>query len=185
MKFVSAGHCALRSSPNFDPGAIGVNNRSEASETLRIRNRVVEILRARGYSDIITDLDSESLAQYLNRIKPGNASVVCEFHFNAFNKQATGVEVLIEAEADRFDRMFAKELCDNTANILKLPNRGVKTESESRRGRLGLMREEGIIALVEVCFIDNPVDMRAFDQNFETLCISYAETLIKFDDLLK
>ena len=186
MKFVSSGHCDVKG-PNYDPGASGVNKRTEGHETVRIRNKVLEILKERGYTDFIKDGDSESLKQYLARIRPGDGSVVVEFHFNAFNGKATGTEVVVSDNSDRLDRAFAQELADATGCILNLTKRsgGVITESQTHRGRLGIMRETGIVALVEVCFIDNPEDMKKFDTHFDTLCSAYADIIIKYDNLIK
>lgn len=155
MKFISSGHCTAKGK-NYDPGAVGVNKRTEAAETLKIRNRVVEIIKSKGYNDIITDADGESLGEYLFRIKPGTASVCVEFHFNAFNGKATGTEVVVGDDADRLDVAFATELANVTSCVVGLLKRsgGVIRESKTARKRLGLMRETGIVALVEVCFID-------------------------------
>jgi|SRR5688572_28054726 len=180
MKFISAGH-NQKPGPNYDPGAVS-GNRIEAIETARIRNRVIQILEQKGIKDFARDMDGESLNQYLKRIKPGNASVVGEFHFNASSdSRATGVEVLVGADADRLDKACAKDFCDETADILGLKNRGVKSEADSHRGKLGLMREQGIVFLVEVCFISNPSDMKAYDEQFENLCQLYAALFQKWD----
>lgn len=178
MKFISSGHCAVKG-PNYDPGAPGVNNRWEAVETVKVRNRVVEIL-----GEAITDADGESLSQYLKRIKPGSGSVVVEFHFNAGVPEATGTETLIEIDGDKMDKACAKELTDATARILGIKNRGVKTEADTRHKRLALMKEEGIICLVEICFISNAKDMAAYDLHFEELCQAYAGIIKKYDEVI-
>lgn len=179
MKFISAGHCAVKG-PNYDPGAPGVNNRLEAYETVDVRNRVIEIIGG----DVVKDADGESLSQYLKRIKPGSGSVVVEFHFNAGATSATGTETLIEIDGDKMDKDCAKELTDATARILGIKNRGVKTEADTRHKRLALMKEDGIICLVEICFISNAGDMKAFDTHFEELCQAYAAIIQKYDDML-
>lgn len=178
-KFISAGHCNVKG-PNYDPGAPGVNGRFEANETVRVRNRVIEILGG----DVIKDADGESLSQYLKRIKPGSGSVVVEFHFNAGTPAATGTETLIEIDGDKMDKACAKELTDATAKILGIKNRGVKTEADTRHKRLALMKEDGIICLVEICFISNATDMTRFDLHFEELCQAYAAIINKYDDML-
>lgn len=186
MKFISAGHCTTKG-PNQDPGAPGVNGRWEANETLKVRNRVIEILKERGHKDIIQDADGESLSQYLQRIKSGSGSMVCEFHFNAGVPAATGVETLIEVDGDKMDVACAREFSQVTGSILGINlrgDRGVKTEADTRHKRLALMKEEGIIVLVEVCFISNPNDMAKFDQHFEALCQAYASILEKYDALI-
>lgn len=186
MKFISAGHCA-KPGPTHDPGAPGVNGRWEANETVKIRNRVIEIIKSRGITDIIQDADGESLSQYLRRIRTGDGSMVCEFHFNAGKPEATGVETLIEIDGDKLDIACAREFSAVTSSILGIPmrgNRGVKTEADTRHKRLALMKEDGIIVLVEVAFITNPNDMNAFDANFESLCQAYADIIIKYDAMI-
>lgn len=183
MKFISSGHCAVKG-PQYDPGAPGVNGRFEANETVKVRNRVVEILKAQGHTNIIQDADGESLSQYLTRIKPGSGSMVVEFHFNAGVSEATGTETLIEIDGDKLDKAAAKEFSDSTARILGIKNRGVKTEADTRHKRLALMKEEGIICLVEICFISNASDMAAFDKHFEELCQEYATIIQKYEELM-
>lgn len=184
MKFLSAGHCNVKG-VHYDPGAPGVNNRWEANETVRLRDKVIEIIRERGYTDLVQDINSESRQEYFKRIKTGDGSVVVEFHFNAGVPTATGTEVLIGVDADRLDKAMAAEFASATSLTLRVNNRGVKSEADTRHKRLGLMRETGIVCLVEVCFISNESDMAKYDTNFETLCRMYADIIIKYDDLIK
>lgn len=184
MKFISAGHCTTPG-PNFDPGAPGVNKRWEANEMVKLRDRVIQILLLKGFRDIAHDTNSESLQQYLNRIQPGNASMVIEFHLNAGIPEAHGTEVLVEVDADKNDIACATDFCNATSGILGIKNRGVKSEATTRHRRLALMKETGIVVLVEVCFITNKVDMAKYDANFEKLCQAYADLIIKYDNLIK
>lgn len=183
MIFISAGHNIFKSARTgkIDPGAVA-GGTSEAQEMVILRDLVCRELDILGAA-YIKDKDNESLSEYLERIKTGNASVVLELHMNAGG--GTGTETLIEEEADRLDFAFAKELTDSTAKLLQIKNRGVKKESESARKRLGLMREEGIIGLVEVCFIDNPQDMDRFKVNKVQLAKAYAQILVKYEKLIQ
>lgn len=185
MKYISAGHCNI-AGPNYDSGAVGINGKKEADETVKMRDAVIGRLNTMGYTDIVQDANGESLKEYLRRIATGNGSVVCEFHFNAFNGKATGVEVLVQEDADKMDLACAKELaaCTATATGLPLRGTGVKSEAESHRGRLGLMREQGIVVLVEICFIDNADDMDKYDAAFDSLATGYATILAKYDSLI-
>lgn len=179
--FISAGH--HRNSANPDPGAQGVLKVNEGDLTIELRDLVVPAAKKLGMT-IIVDQDNETLSQYLTRIKPGSGSVVVEFHFNASdNASATGAEVIVGDGATLDSRKFAKELADVTATTLGIKNRGVITESQSARGRLGLMREAGIVALVEVCFITNVKDYNAYQANKYTLAQKYAQIIKKYDDL--
>lgn len=179
--FISAGHNLYGIKP--DPGAIG-NGYKEASLTIEFRDLVIKECLKLGLK-VIQDKDDERLASYLERIKTGSGSVVVEYHFDASeNKTATGTTGLIEAEADRLDRLLAKELTDSTSQVLGIKSRGVITEAESHRGSLGLMREEGIIVLIELCFISNINDIKAYQKNKNNLAIEHAKIIKKYENLL-
>jgi N-acetylmuramoyl-L-alanine amidase len=181
MIFNLAGHNPNGLNP--DPGAIG-NGYHEADLTVEFRNLVTAMLRAKGL-EVITDKDDERLAECLKRIKTGNGSVVLEFHFDAaVSSSATGTTVLIGNDADRLDKAFAKELVEACANTLSIKNRGVKTEAESHRGSLGLMREQGTVALLEICFISNPDDLLKYRQNKFTLAHNISEILERYEKLI-
>jgi len=181
MIFISAGH-----NPNGvkkDSGAVG-NGLHEANLAVEIRDLVITALKAKGIK-YVCDQDTETLSQYLSRIQTGIGSVVLEFHFDAAaSPTATGCTALIEGEADAFDRSFAKKLVDTTATTLGIKNRGVISEAESHRGRLGLMREDGIICLLEVCFITNKDDIAKYNANKSKLAVQIADILIEFDALI-
>lgn len=181
MIFISAGHNPNGLKP--DPGAIG-NGYREADLAVEFRNLVVSFLKAKKI-DVITDKDDERLGDYLKRIQTGNGSVVLEFHFDAAaSPSATGSTVLIGNDADRLDKAFAKELVEANATILGIKNRGVKTEAESHRGSLGLMRESGTVALLELCFISNPEDLRKYNANKMTLASKIAEIVERYEKLV-
>ena len=181
MIFISAGHNPKGLKP--DPGAVG-NGYTEANLASEFRDLVCAQLRIAGV-EFVTDTDDEKLGTYLERIKTGPASVVVEFHFDAaISNQATGATSLIEAEADRLDRAFAQELVNEGSTILGIKNRGVKSETESHRGYLGLMREHGIICLYEICFISNAADIQTYQANKNKLATRFASILIKYENML-
>lgn len=193
MIFLSAGHCNARNHKNTDSGAVGISGRWEADEAVKVRNRVVAILESKGYN-VITDNPTESLREYLARIKPGSASVVVEYHFDASaNSAATGTSTLVGDDSSKNSQNMAAELSQATATALgiKLRDGGdgdkILFEKDSHRGRLGLMREAGTVALHEVCFISNPSDMAAFDDpaKFEAMCQAHAAIIGKYEDLIK
>lgn len=176
--FISAGHHLK------DPGAVA-NGLQENQLTMKVRDKVVELVRAKGYT-VITDKDVETLTEYLQRIKPGDGSVVVEFHFDAGTlNAASGTSAFFMDQASWNSRSFAAEMAATGAAILGIPNRGAHSETESHRGRLGLVHEPGITCLVEVAFITNTKDIHSFEQHFEELCEAYANVIIKYDDLVK
>jgi N-acetylmuramoyl-L-alanine amidase len=87
-------------------------------------------------------------------------------------------------DADRLDNAFAKELVEATAFRLGIKNRGVINEAQSHRGRLGLMREKGIVCLLELCFISNKSDIEAYQENKEALAKDIADLVIKYENLV-
>ena len=191
MIFSSAGHLATRGIVGTDSGAVGINGRWEADETIKVRNRVNTILRSKGYN-VIEDGPTETLKQYLARIKPGPASLVVEYHFDAAGSPTpTGTSALVGDDSSKTSQAFAKEMAQVGSSVLgiKLRDGGdgdhILFERDSHRGRLGLMREAGTVALVEVCFISNPDDMAAYDANFEALCQGYAAVIGKYEDSIK
>ena len=177
MIFVSAGHNPK--GIKVDPGAVA-NGYTEAGLNVEIRDLVCKELDSVG-AKYIKDLDSETLSQYLQRAETGTGSVVLEFHFDAANGTASGSTSIVEMEADRLDKLFAKELVDSCSSILGIKNRGVKSEADTHRGRLGLMREEGIICLLEIAFIDNIGDVRAYQAKKVELAKAVASILIKYE----
>lgn len=174
--YLSAGHWL------GDSGAVGVNGRQENEETIKLRDLVRSHIKPE--YRVITDKDTENLYEYLRRIGPGNASVVLELHFDSYNGKASGSTCLVMDGASDNSRSFASDLSQATAQTLGIDNRGCKSESDSARGRLGLVHKSGITALLEVCFIDNPDDMKKYDQNVEVLAVRIANLLMVYDDLI-
>lgn len=181
MIFISAGHNPK--GIKTDPGAIG-NGYKEADLAVEFRNLVCENLIAKGLK-FITDKDDERLGSYLERIKTGNGSVVVEYHFDAAaSKDATGTTALVGVDADRLDKAFATELVNATAKCFGIKNRGVKSEADSHRGSLGLMREQGIVSLIELAFISNVNDMKAYQFYKTKLAQIHADIIERYEKLI-
>lgn len=174
--FISAGHHLK------DSGATG-NGYKENELTIEFRNLVVSHCLKKGMK-VITDKDTETLGQYLSRIQTGSGSVVIEFHFDAsVNKTATGTTALVGDDADRLDKSFAQELVNTTSKVLGIKNRGVLSENMSHRGKLGLMRKQGTVALLEIAFISNKSDMEAYQKNKKVLASLVADVIYKYENL--
>lgn len=179
--FISAGHNPK--GIKKDPGAVA-NGLHEADLTVEFRNMVVTELLQKKVS-VITDKDDERLGEYLTRIQTGSGSVVLEFHFDAaVSPSATGTTSLFGADADRLDIAFAKELVETTSQVLGIKNRGALSEKDSHRGSLGLMREKGVVALLEICFISNPADIKAYNAHKKYLAIKIADIVKHYENLI-
>lgn len=178
--FISAGHNPKGIKP--DPGAVS-NGLHEANLTVEFRNLVIYELLKRNV-EVISDNDDERLGDYLKRIKTGSGSVVLEFHFDAASSIATGTTSLYGSDADRLDIAFAKELVETTAAVLGIKNRGALSEKDSHRGSLGLMREQGIVSLLELCFISNTQDIEKYQANKNELAFKIAQIVARYENLL-
>lgn len=184
MIYVSAGHNSKSKNIKPDPGAINKDGIKEGDLTIEFRNLVAIELTKLGVK-FITDSDEENLSMYLKRIQTGRGSVVIEYHFDAAgNENATGTTVVVGSDADRLDQAFAKDLAVITANFLGIRNRGVINERATHRGRLGLMRESGIVALVELGFLTNPADLRAYHLGKESLAEAHAHLILKYENFI-
>jgi N-acetylmuramoyl-L-alanine amidase len=179
--FISAGHNPK--GIKVDPGAVA-NGLTEANLAVEFRNLVVTELLKRKVK-VITDRDDERLGAYLKRIQTGSGSVVLEFHFDAAaSDKATGTTSLIGHDADRLDKAFGKELVYTTSSVLGIKNRGCISERDSHRGSLGLMREQGIVALLELCFITNIEDLVKYDAHRKELAIEIAKIVQRYENMI-
>lgn len=171
---------------NNDSGAV-YNGRYENRETQKIRNCINTYLAKSGVK-FISDNDDQTLSQVIKSIQPGKASVLYEAHLDAsVNTSATGTTCVVSATSftakDNSYKM-ASEICEVTSKLLGIRNRGVISETQSHRGKLGILHtNSGISVLHEWCFITNVNDMKALDQNLEKVCKEIALILKKYDDL--
>lgn len=176
MIFLSAGHHLK------DPGAVA-NGYKENELAIRLRDLIAKELDNLG-AKYILDKDTETLAQYLNRIQTGSGSVVCELHWNASsNLAANGCEILVKNNPPYQTMNVAKKVIGSICEIAGFRNRGVKTEKESARGSLGLMKEQGIVLLIEMCFITHPPDMDKYFANEYYIAQSIAIELAEADKI--
>lgn len=175
--YISAGHHLK------DPGAIA-NGLQENMLTIRVRDRVTELLRGLG-ATVYNDKDDETLAEVISRFKPGDGSVLLDLHFDAASSSASGsTGFYADNPSSPHSRDFAHDLAEDCANALGIPSRGSRTESESHRGKLGFVRQQGICAILEIAFITNPDDMTKFEANFNHLCENIASTVYYYDQMI-
>lgn len=121
---------------------------------------------------LLVDRDDTALADTLKflkgRTKPDD--ILIDIHWNAANGKARGTEVIVPENPTATEIEIADRISDIFGNTLGTPERGVlgkadgvKTENESKRGKLGWMRLVGHNILIEVEFIDNPIAMIAYE----------------------
>jgi N-acetylmuramoyl-L-alanine amidase len=117
-------------------------------------------------------------------MNPNESDVCVDIHFNAGPPTATGVEVIT---ADRFTREelgAATRMSVNCSKILGIRNRGVKTEKDTARKMIGILRnEKGINLLIEICFISNANDMKAYQSKKRELAVEVALHVAELDNV--
>ena len=172
--FLSAGH------GGYDVGAVG-NGHKEAELTIELRDLVNKYLLKLGIK-AITDDNKNALAQTIRffQNKVSKDSILIDIHWNAFTETSTGTEVLIPAQPTELEKSIAIDLSKVISDTLKIKNRGVKTELQSARGKLGWMRLTGENILIETCFISNPNDMKSYQENKEMLAENIAIVLANY-----
>jgi N-acetylmuramoyl-L-alanine amidase len=180
MIYISAGHHYDEN--GADPGAVR-NGIKEADLTIEFRDLVCKQLDILG-AKYITDKDTETLVEYISRIKPGSGSVLCEFHFNAGPASANGIEVIVKDGAGKPSYDLANEICNAGVKIVGLNNRGVKEEKDTARKRIGILRTAaGISILPELCFISSDKDMSKWNTYKLPFALQVAQILKRYDDM--
>jgi len=141
--------------------------------------------------EVSTQLDSRyidnviiyrrTLQELPNDINEYDPSFVISFHCNAFNKVATGSEVLYWHNSDNSE-ILAKILQTELVDIFGLTDRGIKTIYDDDRGAFLLKYVKAPCVILEPFFIDNDNDysyaLEKYDKLVEAIVngiSSYAE----------
>ncbi|NBO98820.1 MAG: N-acetylmuramoyl-L-alanine amidase [Proteobacteria bacterium] len=160
--FIEAGH------NNNDPGAVNSQlNLKEADLTKELRDLIYAHLQILGYKhNIVLDKDAYNLNQTIAGFKTAKdgQDVVLSIHFNAASPAATGCEVIVDDKANSGEKLLAAELINAVISELPIKNRGVKSETETHRGKIGIVNLNAKCVLIEVCFISNPDEIKAYQK---------------------
>lgn len=179
--FILAGH------HNNDPGAISPHTgEKEADLTKELAGMVTERVNQLApdietWNDDPNDALNRVIAKISERIT--NKDALCDIHFNSFHSSsATGFEVIVRNNAGQASRAIANDLCDTLPKVMGIANRGVKTESQTARGRLAIVNLPGSAVLIETAFLSNPEDMAKYHENKHWVADEIARILIKHHD---
>jgi N-acetylmuramoyl-L-alanine amidase len=156
----------------------------EAVENERLRNDITKILRERNIR-VVNDNNRSPLREVISWLRNiiRSQDLIIDIHFNASsNPQATGTETFIPRNATNVERGLARELADVMASTLKIRNRGVKCESTTRFGRLGILSDPhtAVNVLIEVCFVSNENDVKSYRENYHSLVCVLANVIEKY-----
>jgi N-acetylmuramoyl-L-alanine amidase len=175
--YISAGHSTQTGK---DRGASG-NGLIEGEVAAEFRALLVAELKKLGVP-VIIDGNHTVLNDTLGWIKKfiSPRCIAIDIHCNAAGETATGTEVIVPDNSSAFERLLATALCKETADVLGIRNRGVKTESQTPRKRLGWMRIAAECVLPELFFISNKYDCIAYRQNRNELARRWAIVIAEF-----
>lgn len=167
--FLSAGHTNV---PGLDRGASG-NGYYEGDLAAELRNLIYDNMKSKP----VIDSNANALAGSLKFFKQlvNINSVNIDLHFNAAtDRTANGCEVLIKDKSNGYRIGIATDLSNILATHGGFKNRGVKTEVDSARGKLGWFNLTGHNFIVEICFISNPVEMSKYLNNKHAIAMALA-----------
>lgn len=161
---------------NNDPGAV-YGEFSEAELTRHAKERIAHYLKL-FYPDItvMLDDDTHTLAEVIKWVKEveNNNSIIYSLHWNAATPSATGVEAFVSNNASNKSKVMARRSLDVVTKISGLRDRGVKTESQSARGKLGILNTKSPATLIEFAFITNDRGRDTFFEWQEQIYITLA-----------
>ena len=178
MIYLIAGHSKT------DPGAIGVGGIKESELAMELRDKIAHFITLKGYK-VTLDSDRSNLNQVIFNINSNENDVICDIHFNAGVPIATGTEVIIPDRSTANERMIASLICSDMAVSMKIKSRGVKSEKDTARKTLAIMKPSGINLLLEVCFITNKNDLKEYQLKKDEVAEKIAKRLITAEDIYK
>ena len=168
------GHGGRRTGTNWmDPGAVG-NGRREADVVRTITQKMQAIANVRDTTDNNATTVNQNLQNQVNLMNAAGSGVAITNHLNAFNEQATGVEVFYWAGNEQM-RILAAAVSKAIADALGIVNRGAKPTTTffvHRNTNPGVN-----VLLIEWCFIDNKNDMDRLDRHMDAAIQSVMNVL--------
>ena len=156
--FINPGH-SIDGFPTgkIDSGACG-NGLKEAQIALDIGNKVVPILRANGFIIKLQQLDG--IANIYHASNNWGADLFVSIHCNSASPAASGSETFY-CLGSKNGKKLAHCIQSRLVKILGTVDRGVKDDTQSAVGRLGVLRNTCCTAaLVETAFISNASDAK-------------------------
>jgi N-acetylmuramoyl-L-alanine amidase len=154
----------------------------ESQLAIQLRDLIKVYLETYNNVKVITDDDNLNLREVISEINKSitKNDILIDIHFNAFNKQARGTEAFIPTVNSELEKELAEKIVAVTSKIISTPNRGVRTEKQSNRGRLGILHGVGHRILWEVCFMDSKTDLDNYISNIYILANDIAEQIEKY-----
>ena len=157
-------------------GASGIID--EGTETIKVARRVTAILREASITtnyieDNVSRSQRENIPWLIAHHNKTSRQFDVSIHFNSSagtSNNGLGTETLVYSNNNR---EVAKKITDAIANASGLKNRGVKIRTD-----LGLLRgTTRPCYLIEMCFVNDSVDVAIYRRDFEKICQAIAKEL--------
>ena len=152
----------------------------EVTEAIRVTKEVVRILKAAGIQtnyieDNVSKSQTANLTWLVKQHNKTSREIDVSIHFNSVpgkSNRGIGTEVLY---VNPVVKGIAEQLSDAIAKATGLKNRGAK-----RRGNLAFLNGTTKKALlIEVCFVNDSVDVALYRRDFDKICRAIANELAK------
>lgn len=112
----------------------------------------------------------------INELQP---DAILSLHANAFNRYASGCEVLYYHKSER-GKKFAEIVLRNIHSVLFNTNRGIRPKTSEDRGGYLLKLTNAPCVIAEPFFIDNYEDFMKAEHSKGALADAYAKSIIEF-----
>ena len=172
MITISPGHYGPKT------GAHGLID--EGTENIRVAKEVAAILRASGITpsyieDNISKSAKQNIPWLIAQHNKTDRKIDVSIHFNSSvgtHSKGIGTEILVYSDKNK---VVAQKITDAIANVSGLKNRGVKIRTD-----LGLLKGTNKPCyLIEVCFVNDSVDVAIYRRDFDKICKAIATELAK------
>jgi len=177
---ISAGHSDGKGESK-DRGS-SANGYIEGDLAIELRDLLVKELKDKHGITVRTDNNSNALVATLQWLKSfiKSNSIAVDLHWNAGG--GTGIEVIVPDNPSGFEQVLAQSLADKISDLTTWKKRGggVKKESDTARKKLGWMRPLAENVLIEMCFIDNKLDMAVYQANKKSIASIIAAVLVTY-----
>lgn len=134
----------------------------------RIESRVSGVDVQRVYRRTYSTLPND-----INEFRP---DFIISLHCNAFNRSATGTEVLYYHRS-KTGKAIAEILQSKLISALGLADRGIKAKSTEDRGGFLLKQTDAPCLIAEPFFIDNNEDLSCAQRNIDSLVDAYVTAI--------
>lgn len=162
-------------------GAVGIID--EAVENVEMRNLICKELAQKG-THFVTDSIKDTLNEIVSTLRAmlQKYDIALDIHFNSCGDPSVGgTEAIIPNRYTSDEWQIADELVTTTCMILGTKNRGIKTEQQTPHEKLAMLSNyDACNILLEICFVNNKNDIKAYKAHKGELAKAYAEILSKW-----